>query len=43
MVTDKVSFYFFLASNDADLNQATNYDHVPDISPCELWAARPQR
>ena len=33
MVTDKVSFYFFLASNDAaDWNQATNYDHVPDIS-----------
>ena len=32
VVTDKVSFYFFLASNDADWNQATNYDHVPDIS-----------
>jgi hypothetical protein len=40
VVMDKVSFYFFPVSNDADWNQATNYDHVPDISRVNFWLRR---
>jgi hypothetical protein len=41
VVMDKVIFYFFLASNDADWNQATNFDHVPELSRVNFWLTAP--